>query len=85
METRRQIAMLEYANRNQISLDRAKADLAKTAMTLRTQEKLNAADNAVDLHKHSQRPEKPRRGARPPGQVPGKAGNGRAFEQAPPS
>ena len=79
-----QRAMMEYANRRNINLDQAKAELAKTAMTLATQKELNTADNAVDLHKHnSPRPERPRVGARPPGQVPGKAGNGRAFEQAP--
>ncbi len=84
METRRQLAMLEYANRNSISLNQAHADLAKTAMTLQTQEELNAADNAVDLHKHNREQlRKPQRGAKPPDQVPGRSGNGRAFEQGP--
>jgi hypothetical protein len=78
-------AMLEYANRRNISLDQAKAELAKVAMTLQTQRDLNTQDNAVDLHKHATRPARPPRGMRPPGQVPGRAGNGRAFEQAPPA
>lgn len=85
LETRRQLAILEYANRHQMNLDQVKADLAKTAMTLNTQERLNTQDNAVELRKHrDQKPERPRRGAQPPGQVPGKAGDGRGFEQGPP-
>lgn len=73
-------ALMEYANRRNISLDQAKAELAKTAMTLQAQRELNAVDNALDLHKH--RTQQPR-GARPPVQTPGRAANGRAFEQAP--
>jgi hypothetical protein len=81
-------ALMEYANRRNISLDQAKAELAKTAMTLSAQRELNAADNAVDLHKHRNPQPKPPlaqppRGARPPVQLPGRAGNGRAFEQGP--
>ena len=78
-------ALLDYANRRNIGLDAAKAELAKTAMTLQTQQRLNAEDNAVDLHKHHNppRPERPARGMKPPAQLPGRAGNGRAFEQGP--
>lgn len=92
LQTRRELAMLDYANRHQMSLDQVKADLAKTAMTLDTQKQLNAADNAVELHKnrHQPRPPKavhPQRSApplmKPPSQLPGRAGNGRAFEQGP--
>lgn len=81
-------ALMEYSNRRGISLDQAKAELAKTAMTLQAQRELNAADNAIDLHKHhNPQPTlaRPPRGARPPVQVPGRAGNGRGFEQAPPA
>jgi hypothetical protein len=77
-------ALMEYANRRNISLDQAKAELAKTAMTLQAQRELNAADQAVELHKHLNPKPQPPRGARPPIQVPGRAGNGRAFEQGPP-
>lgn len=78
-------ALLDYANRQRISLDQAKMQLARTAMTLSAQRELNAADNAIDLHKHHSPQPKPQapRGARPPVQVPGRAGNGRAFEQGP--
>ena len=83
MAVRRELAMLDYANRHQINLDQVKSELAKTAMTLDTQKQLNAADNAVDLHKHATRPPKMRIN-KPPAQLPGRAGNGRAFEQGPP-
>jgi hypothetical protein len=75
-------ALMDYSNRRGISLDQAKAELAKTAMTLQAQRELNAADTAVELRKHNN-PRPAPRGARPPIQVPGRAGNGRAFEQGP--
>jgi hypothetical protein len=83
LQVRRELAMLDYANRQQISLSAAKVELAKTAMTLQTQRALNSDDNAADVRKNN-RPERPRVGAAPPGQVPGRAGNGRAFEQGTP-
>jgi hypothetical protein len=88
LEMEHQRAMMDYANRRGISLDQAKAELAKTAMTLQAQRELNAADREVDLHKHHNPVPKPAlaqppRGARPPIQVPGRSGNGRAFEQGP--
>jgi hypothetical protein len=84
LEMQHQREMLKYATQRNISLDTVKAELAKTAMTLQTQRQLNAEDNAVDLHKHRTQPLRPQVGARPPGQTPGRAGNGRAFEQGPP-
>jgi len=85
------IALLQYATARHITLDQARVELAKTAMTLKTQRDLNAEDNAVDLHKHHNppqegrqiRPQRPRVGAKPPAQVPGRSGNGRSFEQGP--
>lgn len=41
---RRELAMLDYANRYQMSLDRVKADLAKTTMQLRAQLDLSGDD-----------------------------------------
>ena len=86
VQSQHEAALLAYANREKISLDAAKAELAKTAMQLQTERELNAADRAVDLHKHRNpqpKPPQPPR-ARPPVQTPGRAGNGRAFEQGPP-
>lgn len=64
MEQKRQLAMLDYANRHQISLDQTKAELAQTAMKLQVEQQLNAINNAihtrdthaahvVDVHKHA--------------------------------
>lgn len=87
-------ALLEYANRHSISIEKAKSDLARTAMTLNTQKQLNAADNAVELHKNNRPPKSPKQVhpqrstpplMRPPTEAGSRSGNGRAFEQAPPS
>lgn len=90
------VATLEYANKHGITLMQAKAQLAKTAMTLQAQRDLNAADNAVDLHKHhNPQPDNtvgngvkrqpshtnPRTVAKPLAQTPGRAPNGRGFSQ----
>lgn len=68
-----------------------KAELAQTTMKLNMQQQLNSQDIAAELHKHynagaqpAGKPPKPDRDAmKPPVQVPGKAGNGKAFSQAP--
>lgn len=83
LEVKRQTAMLDYANRRGISLDQAKAQLARTAMELQAQRELNAIDNSVGLHKHRTPQPRQQMGMKPPVQLPGRAGNGRAFEQAP--
>lgn len=96
IQMRHDLALLEYANQHQISINQAKVDLAKTAMQLNAQRQLNAADNAVELSKHHQegrpqRPSRPKKGPQrstpalenPSAQVPGRAGNGRSFEQGP--
>jgi hypothetical protein len=93
IQMKRDVAIMDYANRMNISLAQAKKDLAKTAMTLQAQRDLNAADNAVDLHKHhnpspvdgssKKQPTHiiPSNAAKPLAQTPGRAPNGRAFEQ----
>lgn len=84
MQTQRDLLMLEYSLKHGITIDQLKADLAGKAMELNTQERLNAQDNAVEIHKHANpKPERPPRGMKPPVQTPGRAGNGRAFEQHP--
>jgi hypothetical protein len=70
-----QRAQEEAASRQQISLDQAKAGLAKTAMQIATEKELNAANHAIELHKHHNPP--------PPVQVPGRAANGHAYDQSP--
>lgn len=87
------IATLNYASKNNITVAQAKAQLAKTAMTLQAQRELNAADHAVDLHKHHNPPPEPGVNknqpkhiipvspAKPLAQTPGRAANGKAFDQ----
>lgn len=66
----------------QTALNNVKAELAKVTMQLQTERELNAADNAAQIHGHRARAAQQRQ--RPPVQTPGRAGNGRAFEQGPP-
>ena len=47
MGMRRELAMLEYANKQKITLDQLKTDLARDAMKLRVQRELAAADREV--------------------------------------
>lgn len=49
---RRELAMLDYANTNKVSLDKLKAELTQTAMKLETQKDLFVASTATDIHKH---------------------------------
>ena len=77
LEMEHQRALMDYANRQKISLDQAKAQLARTAMSLQTERDLNTANNALDMVKH--RNPQPRQ--RPAVQVPGRAANGQAASQ----
>jgi hypothetical protein len=86
LQLKRELAMLEYANREKVSLNDIKAQLAQTTMKLQVERQLNAADNAADRGKghRSPRPQRPQP-MKPPVQTPGRAGNGRAFEQGAPA
>ncbi len=77
MDQQNQQALTEQNNQLKINLDKAKAELAKVAMQLQTERDLNAANNAIDLHKHHNP------SPQPAVQVPGRAGNGQAASQAP--
>lgn len=97
LQIKLQIATLDYANKRGITLDKAKAELAKTAMTLQAQRELNAADNAVNMHTKSQdraaagqkppktqpqhKPKAPTSVMKPLANPPGRAKNGEAFSQ----
>lgn len=88
---KRELALLEYANRKEISLEEVKVQLAKTAMAEDTKRQLakaqialnqneNSKDRAVDVHKHhatlASAPKPPE-----PIEFPGKAEPGKAFSQ----
>lgn len=65
LATRRELAMLDYANREKVSLDQVKAKLADTAMKLRVQKELSPGPQV----------------ATPPNEPAGKASQGKAFAQ----
>lgn len=87
---KRELALLDYANKHKITLAEVQSELAQTAMKLKVQERLNAMDNVADMHREGVRssgggrPQKPTATQRPPVQVPGRSGKGRSFSQAAP-
>jgi hypothetical protein len=72
LSVKRELALLEYATQQKVSLDRVKSDLAKTAMTLRTQRELAGADRQLRAAEQV---------AKPAFEPPGRAKPGRAFQQ----
>lgn len=52
LAVKRELALLDYANREKQTLEQVKAELAGTAMKLQTQKELSAAAAGLDLHKH---------------------------------
>lgn len=76
LELKERIAMLEYANKREISLDQAKKDLAITTMKLNTQKELSRDALAVGLHTHNN--PKPQ-AVQPPIEPAGRAPDGQAF------
>ena len=69
LQLKRELAMLDYANKRGLNLDKVKADLAKTAMTLRTQKEL--------AHVNTQA----KQVAKPAFEPRGRAPNGQAFQR----
>lgn len=74
IELKRELALLDYANRNQMSLTTAKKDLAKTQMEIDAQERLAHADRSHALNGSSQV-------AHAAAEPPGRAEPGKAFYQ----
>lgn len=89
IEVRRELAILEYANKRELQLNEVKAQLAETSARLQVQRELSGLGHKVDLHKHQNPP--PEKGAAPratptPAITPlaepaGKAAPGQAFVQ----
>lgn len=83
----RELQLLLYANQNNQTLQTVQAELAQTAMKLNVQKDLALADHVMDHHQHSTLSADSKLSATstmpPPVQVPGRAGNGQAFEQTP--
>lgn len=74
---KRELALLEYANREKINLDKVKADLARESMKLQTQKELSAASMELNVKSGKISPQV----ATPPTEPIGRAEDGRAFEQ----
>ena len=69
LELRRELAMLEYAQSNKLTLDQIKAQLAETTMKLQVQRELAGADG------------KGPQVATPPTEPPGRADPGQAYQE----
>lgn len=80
LSLRRELAMLDYANKREVTLDQVKADLAKEAMKLETQKDLTLAGMTVDLHKDKANRVTPEV-AKPAFEPPGRAEPGKAFTE----
>lgn len=75
LELKRELAMLDYANRNNVTLQQVQAKLADTTLKLRTQEKLS--------NQRAQQGSRRRGGpqvATPPTEPAGRAPDGRAYD-----
>lgn len=77
LAVRRELAIMDYANRNKQTLDVVKGKLADTVMKLRTQKELALGAATVDLHKHrNPSPQVASPAVEPPGRAPA----GEAFQ-----
>lgn len=79
LEIKREIAMLDYANKRELKLEDVKSQLAQTAMRLNVQKELSSLAHKVDLHKHAI-PSADAVVAVPPTEPVGRAKPGEAFE-----
>jgi hypothetical protein len=70
---KRELAMLEYANEQKMSLESIKAQLAAKAADINLERELAATSHMVDMDKH--------RNPQPPLEPAGKAPNGQAWAQ----
>lgn len=78
LKLKRELAIMDYASKHQTTLDQVKAKLADTAMKLRVQKELAAAETSLEVHKH--RTPSAESVMKPPsGQTPGRAK--RSFTQ----
>ncbi len=84
---RERVAMLDYANRHQISIEQVKAKLAGDAMKLQVQKELSGLDRGHDRDMgerdkgHERVMAHTNAALKPPTEPAGRARNGRSFEQ----
>jgi hypothetical protein len=78
LAVKERLAMLDYANKRDLTLAEVKAQLAESAAKINLQRELALNDNAIDYHKH----ENPSPDVlTPPVEPAGRAPNGQAFER----
>jgi len=77
LAVRRELALLDYANKHQQTLEQIKAKLAETVMKLRTTKELALGAATIDLHKHRNPPPP----IAPPIEPAGRAPAGQSFAQ----
>lgn len=76
LKLKRELAMMDYANKHQLSLEQVKAKLAETTMKINAQKELSLASMTLDAHKHHN--PSPQVIA-PPTEPAGRAPDGQAF------
>jgi hypothetical protein len=72
---KRELAMLDYANQRQLTLEQVKAQLTETTLKLQTQKELSAMSAGLDLHKHATT-----QASTPPTEPAGRADAGEAYQ-----
>ena len=77
LAVRRELALLDYANKRNLSLDQIKAELAQTSMKLGVQKDLSLAGHIMDHHKHHNPVPQV---ITPPTEPAGRAPDGEAFQ-----
>jgi hypothetical protein len=81
LSLKKEIAIAEFAAKYRINQEQVKSKLADSAMKLRVQKELAAAEQQIDLHKHHTPTATDVMTLEPPVQLPGKASPGKAFSQ----
>lgn len=80
IQSRERLAMLDYANRHQITIEQVKAKLADTTMKLTVQKELSQGRIAPNGRVKRIRGQRARQVATPPTEPAGRADNGRAYQ-----
>jgi hypothetical protein len=80
LELKRELAMLDYANKRNLTLEQVKAELAQTAMKLQAQREISRDNLAVAVHKHHNPAPAPN-AITPPTEPAGRAEPGQSFAQ----
>jgi hypothetical protein len=81
LSLKKELAIIDFATKHQMNVEQVKGKLADSAMKLRVQKELAAAEQSLEMHLHSNPSGADVLALQPPVQLPGKASNGKAFSQ----